>query len=140
MKNLIKPEIDEHNQRWPNRWNWEESINVMIEFAKERPEKQRDHIVSFFKLQGLSSVNLNVSDENHGYIRINSLDINENSAGIKKAVYPWAGTYFNGIPITITAIPAKGHKFVRWEGDFYGNSEDLNVVISGDITIKAVFE
>lgn len=140
MKNLIEPEIDEHNQRWPNRWNWEESINVMLEFAQKRPEKQRNHIVSFFNLQGLSSINLNVSDEKHGYIKINSIDVNENSPGIKNSVYPWTGTYFNGIPITITAIPSSGHKFVRWEGDFHGNSETFNLVLSGDMTIKAVFE
>ncbi len=140
LKNFIEPEIEEHNQRWSNIGDWEKSINVMIEFAEERPEKQRNHIVSFFNLEGLSSINLNVSDKKHGHIKINSIDINENTAGTKGTVYPWTGTYFKGVPITITAIPSTGHKFVRWEGDFKGNSETLNLELSGDITIKAVFE
>lgn len=140
MKKLIEPEIEEHTKRWFFRENWEKSINVILEFAQKRPEKQRDHIISFFNLQGQSSINLNVSDKNHGYIKINTIEVNENTPGIKEAVYPWKGTYFKGIPITITAIPTQGHKFVRWEGGSYGNSETLNLILNGDMTIKAVFE
>ncbi|NLL06954.1 MAG: hypothetical protein GX270_14490 [Clostridiaceae bacterium] len=140
MKELIEPEIGEHTKRWFFREDWKKSIDVIIEFAQRRPEKQREHIMSFFNLQGRSSININVSDKNHGYVKINTIDVNENTPGIKGDVYPWAGIYFNGIPITITAIPAPGHKFVRWEGGSYGDSQTLNLILKGDMTIKAVFE
>ncbi len=50
-----------------------------------------------------------------GYIRINSIDINEKTPGVKDPA-KWNGVYFGGVPVTIKAIPKEGYKFERWEG------------------------
>jgi hypothetical protein len=140
FKNLLEPEVDEHNSRWRAWPSWESNINVMIEFAEKRPDFQREHIISFFNLYGDSNINLDVSNKQHGYIRINSIDINEKTPGVEESVYPWTGRYFNGIPVSITAVPLDGYAFMGWEGDVSGSSQTIEVVLKEDIEIRAVFK
>lgn len=139
FKNFLEPEINEHNSRWRAWGNWNANVNVLLEFAQKRPDFQREHIKSFFNLDGDSNITLDVSNEEHGHIRINSFAVDDKTPGVGESVYPWTGRYFNGIPISITAEPSDGHEFVRWEGDVSGNSQTIDVVLKGDMTIKAVF-
>jgi hypothetical protein len=140
FKNLLEPEIVEHTSRWRPWPNWEKNVNVMLEFAEKRSDIQREHISSFFNLDGDSNINIDVSNKQHGYIRINSIDINDKTPGVEESVYPWTGRYFNGIPVSITAVPLDGYEFVRWEGDVIGSSQTIEVVLKEDIEIRAVFK
>lgn len=139
FKSLIEPEVQEHDSRWKTWRNWQEDINVMLDFAKKRPAAQRNHIISYFNLDGDSNINLDVSNSQYGYIRINSIDINDKTPGVGQPVYPWSGRYFNGIPISITAVPFAEHEFIRWEGDIIGSTPTIEVVLKEDMVIKAVF-
>ena len=55
---------------------------------------------------------------------------------------PAAGThtYDEGTDVTITATPATGWEFVRWEGDATGTSPSTTVTMDDDKTVTAVFE
>ncbi|TYQ15278.1 UNVERIFIED_CONTAM: Fn3 domain-containing protein [Acetivibrio alkalicellulosi] len=140
FKSLLEPEIDEHRLRWPSKPSWEENVDTLFQFAINRPQIQRHQIISFFDLEGDSEITLNVSDTSKGYIKINSIDINDGSHGIESPVYPWNGTYFNNVPINITAIPMEGYNFVRWEGSIQETDETISILLNRDITLKAVFE
>jgi len=139
FKNLLEPEIDEHTSRWRPWPNWKRNVDALFEFAEKRPDAQREHIISFFNLEGISNISLDVSNKQHGYIRINSIDINDKTPGVEETVYPWTGRYFTGISLYITAVPLDGYKFVRWEGDVNENSQTIEVVPKEDMVIKAVF-
>ena len=55
---------------------------------------------------------------------------------------PAAGThgYHEGTTVTITATPATGWEFIRWEGDATGTSPSTSVTMDADMTVTAVFE
>ncbi len=123
-KENLSPEIGDHIYRWKNPSSlnvWTSHVNHMRNFVNNRPVNQRAHIRNVFGLHSNTSLTLDVSDPEHGYIRINSIDILPSTPGI--AGYPWQGIYFRGVPVEITAIPFAGYQFSHWEGTDanYGN-------------------
>ncbi|TVR75840.1 MAG: T9SS C-terminal target domain-containing protein [Chitinophagaceae bacterium] len=134
FKELVQPEIKEHFKRWGQPQtiaDWEQNIDSMLVFSEKRPNVHRQHIQDHFDIQKTLKVQLDVSDESHGYIKINSLNINENTAGIDKNPYPWEGIYFHKIPIKITAIPIQNYKFSHWEINgykFYDRKIELDML------------
>src|SRR5690606_8974332 len=58
MKSNIDPEIRNHINRWkmPETYEeWEENVQVMIDFAEERPDTVRQHIIEHFNLNGTAN-------------------------------------------------------------------------------------
>jgi len=53
---------------------------------------------------------------------------------------PTGGVYTSGTPVTITAQPADGWNFARWEGDVSGTESTLSFTMDSDISVTAVFE
>ena len=54
ISGLITDEVPDHMRRWSksmrlgNDMNWEKHLDVMRDFLSQRPEKEREHIKSFF--------------------------------------------------------------------------------------------
>ncbi len=141
MKAVLEPEIQEHIQRWGmfSYAEWNSNINVMKNFAIERPNYQRQHIRQKFNISDDVVVMLDVSNNEHGYIKINTIDILPTTPGVFEVAYPWAGMYFKQIPIQITAIPYEGYVFSHWEGTESGDNPQLTLSPEGGIYAKAVF-
>jgi hypothetical protein len=133
MASVILPEISRHSSRW-NQFTydqWLTNVQNMRYFASHRLDYLRAHFIQTFSLTGTSNINLFISDTAMGSIKLNSLDIK---------IPTWAGTYFLGIPINITAQPKKGFRFVRWEGSVISTDDSLSITLSGSTTLNAVFE
>lgn len=134
--------IDEHNRRWNKIEDWEKEIKIMEDFAERRPSYVTRHITERFRNNGVGndvSINLNTEIEK-GHIRINTIDINEKTPGVKNPAH-WSGVYFQGVPITIKAIAKEGYEFERWEGineNIYNDTITINPESSMNIT--AVFK
>src|SRR5690606_9101970 len=141
MKAVLEPEIQEHIQRWGmfSYAEWNSNINVMKNFAIERPNYQRQHIRQKFNISDDVVVMLDVSNNEHGYIKINTIDILPTTPGVFEVAYPWTGMYFKQIPIQITAIPYEGYVFSHWEGTESGDNPQLTLSPEGGIYAKAVF-
>jgi hypothetical protein len=139
-KSVLEPEILEHMRRWnydnASMVKWNEYIQVMITFAKERPSLQMHHINKSFSLSGTTEINL-ITDSQKGYIKINSLKLKKETLGIENPEN-WKGVYFKGIPINITAIAYPGYKFSGWEGI---DSDDRSITVTPEenLTLKANF-
>lgn len=143
MEATLNPEIEEHIERWgiiPSYAAWQTNIGIMEEFAQERLDYQRQHIRQKFEISESISTILDVSDQNHGYIKINTIDILPTTIGVSENPYPWTGIYFENIPVTITAIPAEGYVFSHWLGTVEAEQE-AQITISPEASIyaKAVF-
>ena len=146
-KNAIATEMVENIKRWnrPASFGlWESNVNLMVEFATKRPSYVLGHIQSQFQLtNGTRNVVVNVSNKNHGYVRVNTINIVPETIGIPEDPYPWTGTYFKDVLIKITAIPKPGFKFVQWElvgtGVIY-NTPSLEFAPSNVSNYRAVFE
>jgi len=143
MRQAIEPEMPEHIVRWRSVGNmntWYNQINVMVSFANQRPALQRGHIRSFFNIASNISVSVDVNTPEGGYIRVNTIDISPVTPGVPQNPYPWSGTYFQGIPLEIEAIPARGYVFSHWEGAETGSKPLLNMAPRGNVSVKAFFE
>jgi hypothetical protein len=127
----ISGEIQAHLNRWGGSYDyWQERILVMNNYAKYRPANLKTHIEQQFNLSGRASVTLNISNEAHGFVKINTLIPN---------TLPWSGDYFKGIPITLEAVAAPGHSFVKWEG-IESVDAKVNVTLTSGMNFKAIFE
>lgn len=52
---------------------------------------------------------------------------------------PPGGVYDKGTPVTLTAIPNAGWKFMHWEGVSYDTANPLQISVQTDTTLRAVF-
>ncbi|MBD3346450.1 MAG: SUMF1/EgtB/PvdO family nonheme iron enzyme, partial [Chitinivibrionales bacterium] len=55
------------------------------------------------------------------------------------SITPSSGTYDEGTVLTLTATPAQGWQFVRWEGDGSGTIASLELTMDADKNVQAVF-
>ncbi len=143
MKNTIAPEVRDHYARWgwpAEQEEWEEKVEVMVEFAEKRPHYQKQHIKDFFELEGTYRLDLDVSNPLKGHIRINTIEIKPSTPGVSDDPYPWTGIYFKEIPIELEAIPVPGYRFSHWEGASNSSSALIELTPGENIQLKAHFE
>jgi hypothetical protein len=130
---------------WQDRWDTEDHFGWRLQafrnFVESRPHFQRQHIREHFGLPGETTVTLDVDDPATGSLRINSLRIDTDTPGLDdpSQPYPWSGVYFQSVPVTITAQPAPGHRFVAWEGHQSDQPEITMTPGTDPITLTAVF-
>lgn len=52
----------------------------------------------------------------------------------------WRGIYFTDYPVTATAVPAKGYRFVGWQGTYASDRETVEAAVTKEgICLRAVF-
>ncbi|MFN2396282.1 MAG: CotH kinase family protein [Bacteroidales bacterium] len=143
MANAIRSEIPAQVGRWneiPSKEQWEIEIEYMREFARLRPNSQRNHILQHFDLESIYDLTLDVSNQLAGHITLNTIKIRPETPGVGKYPWPWNGMYFGDVPVTLEAIPAPGYRFSHWQG-LNGVTDDvITINRRTDLSIKAVFE
>lgn len=104
---IIEPEMPKHMQRWES-WieDWYFEIDETKSFIQNRLPYAFDQIEGEFNLNNQIDLTLEVYPAGAGYIKINT---------IMPEQLPWTGTYFDGVPVTITAVPASGYSFDSWD-------------------------
>lgn len=83
---------------------WEVQIGNIDEWLGERPPFAREHIVTNFGLAGTWTLSLQAEPAGAGTFFLTAVEVEG----------PFEGTYFQGVPVTVTAIPAAGHTFREW--------------------------
>jgi hypothetical protein len=132
-----------HIERWkngefycgypiPDYNTWLSNVEVMKDFARNRPSFQRHHIISYFHLSGSSVLNLGIKDPGMGRVQINDAELTDKNV---------SGTYFKDVPVELKAIPGVGYRFVKWEGISKDSVNPLKILLSTDsLTINALFD
>lgn len=145
MKQLYLPYMEEHINRWKRPASievWENNIDKIKLFAKERPAYMRQHIIDYFGLSGDYDITV-MDDSSSGTIEVNTLDINEEMFKNNQTL-SWTGTYFKDIPVKITANAKEGKQFVHWVSNNEkingANELTLTVMLDDDTTISAIYE
>lgn len=133
MQSTLFPEMQRHFDHWGGNYTgWSGRVNAIKMFVNQRPVNMINHINSYFNLPGSTTLVLELSDNNAGSIQVSS---------IQPDVYPWSGTYFQNVPLTLTAIPADGYEFVRWEGDMAATTQSITFSPnSSQSNLTAVFQ
>ncbi|NTV83928.1 MAG: hypothetical protein HGA23_06455, partial [Bacteroidales bacterium] len=131
-KAIIISEMPNHFSRWGGDiWQWLSNIQVMRTFASQRKSHAQAHVIQHFDLSDDSKVTLDVSPGLAGKIKISTLSLEE---------FPWSGEYFNDVPVKLVATANPGYRFVRWEGDYQGDSANITIYFTGNRELTAVFE
>lgn len=115
---------------------WDAEFNSdLSQFFTNRFSYIVPYMAEEFALTGtLEEVNLKVNDEKGGRIILNTTtpDLSKGS---------WTGQYYTDYPITVTAEPEKGYKFIGWSGSVTSDHATIEAeVVPGGITLEAVFE
>ena len=136
----LAPEMEEFFERWGGKKEglqekWQAEIADMRAFAENRPAYIRQFIIDQFNLNGSAELIVHI-DEGKGSVIVNSLEIG-NSAG-DAALFTWRGNYFDGVPITITAVPQAGYRFSHWEGSDE-NEPFLTLNLGAGLELTPVF-
>jgi len=140
LVNLVHNEMLKHNQRWFHYSNWNRNLSAIRNFIVNRPAYALEHLKDYFNLKSYCDVRLNVSNQNAGYININSLTLRENIPGLETFSYPWNGTYFSDVPIKISATAMPGFQFTHWSGDTIIYESEIEVLGKESLNLTANFE
>lgn len=140
----IAPEIPQFIDRWQyptHVGQWRGFVNIMRDFAERRPEALWQNILTHFEIESTKTITVDLESTDQGKIRVNSLLISPETIGIEEDAYPWTGTYFSGIPVTLNTDPEIGYYFSHWQVD--GKQvydKELTILPDTTANISAVFE
>jgi len=128
----VRPFIAKHQKLWDSSAiNWEDNVNIVSEFLKNRPTGLRQNLLFSFNLADTTAIKIrNLSD---GF-----LSFNINSLSIQK--FPWTGIYFQGIPVTLEAVPKPGYEFVSWGNELLPDTCFLEIAFdTSEVVLNPVF-
>lgn len=129
-KDSMAYDMTAHFAKWgSNTSTWQSNISALETFANARPDKVRDQIKSQFSLTGKVTLTLNCSPAGSGRIEIST---------ITPTTLPWSGVYFNGNPVTITAIPNPGYTFDHFRSNVVISSNNYNQSVTYNFTANDV--
>lgn len=110
----LRMEIDAEIIRHTNRWgssiggsyaSWSSNVSALRTFVDNRIPAARAHAQSYFGLSGQTSVTINALPAGAGRVVIST---------VAPCNLPWTGSYYRGVPVTITAYPNPGYVFSNW--------------------------
>ncbi|MEO0311976.1 MAG: hypothetical protein RIQ89_1633 [Bacteroidota bacterium] len=142
----LSPEINPQMNRWGNgvsfygapSWNdyngWYNNVLAMADWVAQRPFHARNVVQNTFSLPQQVDIILNVFPADAGRIKISTI--------IPDSL-PWAGVYFDGVPVIIEALPNPGFSFAFWLPSALlptgSVNKILNMQLSSSDTLVAVF-
>jgi hypothetical protein len=130
FQDSMAADMPAHFAKWgSNMSTWQDNINSMTGFVNARPTIMRDYIRSGFGLTSKVNLTLQTSPAGSGRIEIST---------ITPTSYPWTGVYFNGNPVTITAIPNPGYTFDHWRSNVVISSNNYNQSVTYNFTANDV--
>jgi hypothetical protein len=134
LKVNIEMEFPRHIERWEiptTMHEWDREVDILRDFAVQRPHFVFDHISDVFSLSGTTTLTVEKSNSRAGKIYICGVQIPDST---------YAGHYFKNIPIRLKAKANYGYKFVQWQGLTNETSDSIFVNITHSASITAVFE
>ncbi|HPR32949.1 MAG TPA: lamin tail domain-containing protein, partial [Prolixibacteraceae bacterium] len=136
LQNNIRGAMPDHIARWSsdNRIksidDWNNNVEELREFARERPEYAYSQIVKEFYVSGTVNLSIEVHPAKSGRVFINDVPATKDT---------FRAEYFSGVPVYLKAIPEVGYQFSHWEGGTTGNANEVKIIPGSDVLIKAVF-
>ena len=115
--------------------DWEQAVQNISGYNLVRLDQAREQLIGEFDLVDQVDVTLDVFPSVGGKIHISTITPQD---------YPWEGVYYDGCPVTMSALPDPGFTFSHWESNEVLGEEiyeqQITVNIFQDETFTAVFE
>ncbi len=131
---VINDEIPAQIEKWgtiASYFNWLTNIDELRYFANNRIPFMNQHFIREFDIGPITTLSLDVNNSDFGEVKLNTLNLNS---------FPWSGNYFQGVPITLEAIPKPGYKFVGWSGSITSSDRIITYTPTESNYISALFE
>ncbi len=111
-------DMPQHFSKWGmTQLIWNREMNKATDFINLRPAYALAYIDTEFAMTSQVTLTLNAFPAGSGRIQIST---------ITPTTLPWSGVYFNGNPVTITAIPNPGYTFDHWLSNIVIGTNDYN--------------
>ena len=122
FKDSMSFDMPAHFAKWGNSVSyWNSEINDMMTWASSRLGISKNQIKAEFQLSGIVKLTIQASPIGSGRIEIST---------ITPTTLPWTGDYFNGNPVTLTAIPNPGFTFDHWKSNRVITSNNPNQTVT----------
>ncbi len=144
LSDVIRPEMSRHTDRWKfligSISQWEGELDRLIDFANNRAQKTFEHIQEFFELNNTHQITVTLDDPNMGTVRVNTIKLSSDTPGVRFNSSAWTGTYFEGVPVNISAVPEVGYRFSHFQVDGERvETINLTLDLNSDVQIQAFF-
>ena len=145
MAQRVDSEMPRHIERWGRMGSysaWLSRVTELKDFAAGRPDNALANIVDEFGFGGLAALTVSTTN-GAGSVTLNTVTLNASTAGLADPAepFPWRGTYFKTVPLTLTANPGAGFAFVRWDTpDGEVLDQTFTLTLTNDAAVCAVFE
>jgi len=136
----LAPEMPRQLERWGHAGGrrgprmdpavWGAEIEHMRNWLRARPEQAWRHLRDTLQLGGTYQLDLRVEPPGSGTLQLTAINVDG----------PFTGTYFRGIPVTVTAVPAEGFEWRGWDRDDVPQEQTVVLTPEGNITLTARFE
>jgi hypothetical protein len=134
LQTNIADEIPRHKERWTKSISygeWNDLVEIMREFARERPNYVSQHFKEKFNLSGMASLTINNDNPLAGKVIIHKYEVLQNNFQM---------TLFKDIPITLEAVSMPGYRFVGWQGVINNTLSLISFNLEENSEIYAIFE
>lgn len=126
----IAPDMPRDQERWGLPEDaWLEVPHTTVDFATRRPNAIRRYLAERVGSSGPAAITVSAAGGDARF-RVNSIEIPSG----------WSGIYLRDIPITITALPAPGYRFVEWDSPTTSTSQSITIVPTEGLELRARFE
>jgi len=148
IKTKLEPSMPHHIERWRsshgrigNMENWYNQIEILRDFANRRQEIIYQQAVDYFGLPGIATLEIEKA-AGEGIVLLDDEPLNRFVTGYEynTSLTYWSGTLFRDVPITLTAKPEAGYRFVGWTGDIDSHEQSIELNLSSSISVRPVFE
>lgn len=137
----IADEIPRHLERWGSftagdtayaleGGEWEASVAGIDAWLLERPAHARRHVLDAFGLEGTWTLTLEADPPGSGSFELSAVTVDA----------PFSGTYFLGVPVTITAVPLAGRTFAGWSDPALPSTPTVTVDPAAALRLVARFD
>lgn len=134
LRNEMSPEMQDQlikfNLNGGSMANWNADVDVVVNWLNQRPSNVYTNLQNFFALGGTYDLTIPVTSSTNGRVLLNS---NQYLAPLN-----YTGTYFDGIPMTLTAVANPGYRFSHWL-ETGNTSATISPTHSSNTTLTPVF-
>lgn len=145
MHDSLDPEMPRHFERWGKNFSdtsfglpgqgtypdWKTgNLSQLTTFVNYRQATARNQIEKTASLKQQVPVTFNVYPPGAGKIELNTIELDS---------FPWAGIYFDSVPITFKAVPNPGYEFAFWQSNTLIQNPDFNQGITINTDTPDVF-
>jgi hypothetical protein len=134
LRNTMAPEmqgqLSKYNLNGGSLVNWHADVDVVVNWLNQRTSHAYTNIQNFFGTGGTYDLSIPVTTSTNGRVLLNE---NEYLAPLN-----YTGTYFDGIPLLLTAVANPGYRFSHWLETGNTNAR-IHVTYSTNKTLTPVF-